>query len=170
MPPKKKKRMPRLLYFFYRGDLHKKVRINRPKDIITAWNYPKGKLEVYQYSDVRKNGSKAFSTREVCQLVNRGRTSVEMAIVNGMVPQPQMTYSIDENRNPYAYYWSEDDIMGLHDYFSSVHFGRPRKDGGTTPKEMPTAAELRAMMRQGTVLYVQNDEGEFIPTWQAEKF
>lgn len=166
-PPKKK--MPPLRYFFYRGDLHKKQQINRGADIITAWNYPKATLERYIYSDVRKNGEKAFTTKQVCAMVQRGRTAVESAITDGMVPRPQFTYGMDENRNMYAYYWSEKDILALHDYFKSLHHGRPRIDGEVTPKQLPSAAELRSLIRQGTVFYVKRGD-EFVPTWQAEKF
>lgn len=170
MPPKKRAKLPKLLYFYYNGDLHKKYHIHRGNDVLTAWNYPKGKMEKYVYSDVRKNGSKAFSTKQVCNMLNRGRTQVEMAIVNGMFPAPQHSYSVDENRNMFAYYWSEQDILNAHEYFSTVHRGRPRKDGLITPQALPTRAELRAMIRQGTVFYVQTESGEFVPTWEAEKF
>ena len=161
--------MTPLRYFFYRGDLHKKIHIHRPNDIIIAWNYPKGKSERYVYSDVRKNGEKAFSTREVERLVNRSQKTIKEAIRLGMIPQPQRTYGLDAERNEYAYYWSEKDIMGLWEYLTTVHRGRPRKDGLVTPKDLPTASELRAMIRQGTVFYVKVGD-EFVPTWRAETF
>lgn len=169
MTRKKRARLPKLGYFFYNGDLHRRIHINRSADIITAWNYPKGKMEKYIYSDVRKNGGKAFSTIQVCEMVCRKRITVERAIWNGYV-NPQFTYGLDEARNKYAYYWSEKDIMDLHAYLMTVHIGRPRADGMVTTGKLPTASELRAMIRQGTVLYVKNDAGEFVPTWQAEKF
>jgi hypothetical protein len=161
--PKKKP----LNYFFYRGDLHKKIHINRPNDVIVAWNYPKGKTERYVYSDVRRNGERAFSTKEVCQLVNRKWRIIMKYISQGMIREPQHTYGLDEKRNTYAYYWREQDIMDLHAYLCTVHYGRPRKDGRVTPKDMPTASELRAMIRQGTVLYVKVGD-KFVPTWRAE--
>lgn len=156
-----------LRYFFYRGDLHKKIHINRVNDIVVAWNYPRAKAERYIYSDVRRNGGQAFTTKQVGQMVNRSRTTIKNAINDGMVPCPQRTYGLDAERNGYAYYWSEKDIMVLHDYLKSIHFGRPRKDGLVTPRQMPTASELRAMIRQGTVFYVKQGD-EFIPTWRAE--
>lgn len=164
----KKKSKP-LRYFFYRGDLHKKIHINRAADVITAWNYPKAQLVKYVYSDVKKSGEKAFSSTQVQKMVNRGRLTIERAISDGMIHRPQNTYGLDENRNFYAYYWSEKDIMALHDYLKTVHRGRPRKDGLVTPSNLPTAAELRAMIRQGTVFYVKQGD-EFVPTWKAEKF
>lgn len=164
---RKKPKTPPLRYFFYRGDLHKKIHISRPNDLIVAWNYPKGKAERYVYTDVRRNGAQAFSTRQVEKMVNRSRTTIKTAISEGMIPAPQRTYGLDAERNGYAYYWSEKDIMGLHDYLKTVHHGRPRKDGLVTPRDLPTASELRAMIRQGTVFYVKQGD-EFVPTWRAE--
>lgn len=158
-----------LNYFFYHGDLHKKIHINRAADVITAFDYPQNKLCKHIYTDVRKNGERAFSTREVCKMIHRGRLAVERAILEGNIQRPQITYGLYGNRKQYAYYWSEKDIMGLHDYFKTVHRGRPRKDGLVTPSNIPTASELRAMIRQDTVLYVQTDDGQFVPTWQADK-
>lgn len=159
-----------LRYFFYNGELHKKIRINRPTDSIVAWSYPRGHTVKLVYSQVRRNGEKAFSTRQVSELIERSIRTVKGIVEAGMIPAPQMTYGIDENRNSYAYYWSEKDIMNLHEYLLTVHRGRPRKDGEITPGDMPSAAELRAAIRQGTVFYVKTASGEFVPTWQAEKF
>lgn len=167
MTGQKKPKTKPLRYFFYRGDLCKKVHIHRPNDIITAWNYPKGRLDKYVYSDVRRNGEMAFSTRQVEQMIGRSQKTIKNAIADGMIRKPQRTYGIDAERNGYAYYWSEKDIMELHDYLKTVHCGRPRKDGRVTPKELPTASELRAMIRQGTVFYVQVGD-KFVPTWRAD--
>ena len=169
MSKRKKPKMRPLRYFFYRGDLHKKIHINRPNDVIVAWNYPMECSERYVYTDVRRNGEQAFTTKQVCQMVNRSRTTIKMAISEGMIEAPQRTYGLDEERNGYAYYWSEKDIMALHDYLKSVYRGRPRKDGWVTPVGLPTAAELRATIRQGTVFYVKSGD-EFVPTWRAESF
>lgn len=164
--PKKPKVKP-LRYFFYRGDLHKKIHINRPDDIVVAWNYPKGKTERYVYSDVRRNGEPAFLTKQVSVMLNRAPRILKGAVRAGMIHTPQRTYGLDENRNGHAYMWSEKNIMEAHAYFATVHIGRPRNDGLVTPKQMPTASELRAMIRQGTVFYVQVGD-EFVPTWRAD--
>lgn len=170
MTTRKKPRLKPLRYFFYRGDLHKKIHISRGDDLITAWNYPKGKAEKYVYSDVRKNGERAFTTAQVADMINRTPENVWRHVSVGDVRVPQHTYGLDEKRNLYAYLWSEKDIMDLHAYLKTVHIGRPRADGLVSTGKLPTATELRAMIRQGTVLYVKDSEGNFVPTWQAEKF
>lgn len=166
---KKKSKLPPLLYFYYHGDLHKKLHIDRGNDLITAWNYPEHKVAKYQYSDVRKNGGKAFTTTQVCEMINRSRDRIFAHMASGNVRPPQKTYGLEPGQSSYAYYWSEDDIMDLHSFFRTVHIGHPRKDGQINTRDLPTASELRAMIRQGTVLYVKVGD-EFVPTWQAENF
>lgn len=169
MRSQKKKTKP-LRYFFYRGDLCKKQHISRANDVIYAWNYPKAKVETYVYSDVRRNGEQAFTTRQVLELLNRkDKEFIGKAIKEGMINQPTLSYGIDENRNPYGFYWREQEIMDLHEYLKTVHIGRPRNDGRINTGNLPTTAELRARIRQGTVFYVKVGD-EFVPTWQAEKF
>lgn len=158
-----------LTFFFFDGDLHRKVHINRGSDVITAWNYPKAELKKYVYSRVRRDGQKAFTTTEVGEFVNRKKRSIKYAMARGDIPMPQQTYTLDEERRPLTYYWREEDIMELHAFLTTVHKGRPRKDGRVTPSNLPSASEVRAMIRQGTVLYTKSGD-TFVPTWQAEKF
>jgi hypothetical protein len=157
-----------LKFFFYRGDLHKKIHINRGIDVITAWNFPKATLNKYVYTDVRNNGEKAFTTKQVAEMVNRKPLTIKKCITEGKIFRPQISYSI-EDRNEGSFFWCEKDILALHEYLSSIHGGRPRADGRVTPKELPTASELRAMIRQGTVLYVRQGD-KFVPTWRATNF
>lgn len=171
MTKKKKPKAKPLRYFFFHGDLHKKIHISRGNDIIIAWNYPKGEAKKYSYTDVKRNGERAFSTRQVCDMVGRSKHRIDAAISAGNIRRPQVTYGMDAERNEYAYYWSEKDIMDLHAFLITVHRGRPRLDGRVTAGGgLPTAAELRAMIRQGTVFYVKDSDGNFVPTWDAEKF
>jgi len=161
-----RKRSNKLNYFYLNDLLHKRLHINRGADVITTWCYPLHKRVVYTYSDVKINKQPAFTTKEVCEMVNRGRLTLENAIHNGNIEAPQYTYGLDENKNKFKYMWSEKNIMELHAYLSSVHRGRPRKDGMVTPQKLPTARELRAMIRQETVFYVRDESGEFRPTWR----
>jgi hypothetical protein len=157
-------------YFFLNGQLHKKLIINRAADQITAWCYPLGKRVAYTYSDMKMRYKPAYSTKEVSAMLNRHRVVLERCMARGDFSYPQFTYTIDEHRNKGAYYWSEENIMEAHAFFLTQHYGRPRKDGIVTPKPMPTARELRAMIRQEQVMYVKNADGEFVPTWKAQDF
>lgn len=159
----------RLNYFFLNDTLHKKLFINRGKDLLTAWNYPEAKKVMYTYSDVLNRHQTAFTTTQVSGMVNRKRMTIELAIKHGMIARPQNTYGLDENRNFYQYMWREKDIMDLLDYLATVHRGRPRKDGGISIKDLPTPRELRAMINNDQILYVKSGD-TFVPSWRAKEF
>lgn len=158
-----------LTYFFLNGMLHQRLHINRGTDELTAWCYPKGKRVVLSYAQTRRDYQPAFSMRQVEKLLNRGRQSLQRAIMRGDLAEPPYSYTLDEHRRKRKYFWDEQSIMDAHAYFASRHFGRPRNDGKTTPKELPTPRELRAMIRQEPMLYVKDGE-EYVPTWAASDF
>lgn len=164
-------------YFYLDGEvdgkivplLHKKLHINRGADTIIAWCYPLHRRVALTYSDVKKRMDPAFSTQEVAKMINRGRQSIEFAILDGNIEAPQFTYGLNEHKQKFKYMWHENDIMKAHAYFSTVHRGRPRKDGMITPQRLPTARELRAIIRNNEVLYVKVGD-EFKPVWEAPDF
>lgn len=158
-----------LNYFFLNDLLHKKLHINRGADTITTWCYPLHKRVAYTYTDVKKNMAPAFSTVEAAKMLNRGRVSLERAILRGDIEAPQFTYGIDENKNKFKYMWNEKNILEAHAFLSTQHAGPPRKDGLITPKKLPTVRELRAIIRQSEILYVKVGD-EFRPVWDAEDF
>lgn len=159
-----------LNYFYINGLLHKKLRINRSQDEIITWCYPLGKRVTYTYSQVIRNKEPAFTTQQVCAMIGRGRTAVELALMNGEVEKPQYTYSLsDTEKKKYKHMWSEQDIMSLHDYLSTRHRGRPRNDGLVIPQAMPSKRELRALIRNEEIFYVK-DGDEFKPIWRAQDF
>lgn len=156
---------PILNFFYLNGDLHKKLEINRGKDRLVAWNFAKHKRAVYNYTDTLRFMDPAFTTKQVCAMLNRGRVSIENAIKDGMIERPQFAYTLDERRRITKYMWHEDNILMALDYFASIPQGRPRKDGRiTAASNLPTPREVRAMVRHGG----KPAEGEqFTPTWRA---
>lgn len=156
--------------FFLNGMLHRKLRIVRATDTIETWCYPENRRVAYTYSDVRKNYERAYSTKEVSEMISRSVRSIKQVLETGGIEQPHVMTSLTVNKTKHAYRWNEEDIMRLHTYYLNTHRGRPRKDGRITPQALPTARELRAMIRQEQVLYVRNEDGNFVPTWQAEDF
>lgn len=150
--------------------LHRSLHINRGADTITTWCYPLHKRVAYTYSDVKKHKEPAFTTKEVGKMLNRGRLTLEHAILRGDIEEPQYTYGLNENKKKFKYMWHENNILEAHAFLSTIHKGRPRKDGLVTPQKLPTVRELRAMIRQEQILYVLDDDGEFRPVWKAQDF
>ena len=157
---------PPLNLFFLNGKLHKKLRIVRPADTIETWCYPEHRRVAYAYSSVRKEYKPAFKTKEVAEMLMKSTQTLENAIAAGGIEEPSVMYSLTEHKRKWGWRWSEEDIMATHAYFLNVHRGRPRNDGKITPQNMPTAAELRAMIRQEQIFYVKTEDG-FRPTWRA---
>lgn len=160
----------RLNLFFLNDKLHKKLRITRAEDKIETWCYPDSRRVAYTYSDVKKNMKPAYSTKQVAEMLGKSIQTIKNILKAGAVEEPAVMYTLSANRHKFAYRWNEEMIMNLHSYMLSVHRGRPRKDGRITPQKLPTARELRAMIRQEQVLYVKMADGSFRPTWQAEDF
>lgn len=166
-PKNGRKKSSKLRYFFVNGQLHKSLHINRSGDTITSWCYPLGKRVTYTYSHVLKTMGKAYKMSEVTAIVNRSRITIERAIINGDIKEPQFTYGLNEARKKYMYMFSEQEVIDLHSYFLTVHRGRPRKDGKVTISDMPTRAEVRSMLRNEPVMGYLDDDGNFHPTWKA---
>lgn len=162
----RRKRKPKVRYFFLEGELHKVLAINRAQDLLTAWHYREGKTVAYVWSDARKRMGKAFTMQQVSQMIGRHRVNIEWYILRGNIREPQRIYALDGTKKPGKYMFSEKDIFELHDYLLTVHIGRPRKDGKITPGKMPSRAELRGMVNHDTVMYVKTDDDEFVPVWK----
>jgi hypothetical protein len=163
--PGKKKASP---YFFLDGQAHKKLQVNHAADILIAWNYPEKKRVAYVLSVARKNMEKAFFTKQVEEMVGRTRKSMINYIHDGLIRRPYLTYSLDGQGKPGLYLWTEQDVLDLHDMMLNHGPGRPRKDGQPVRTNLPSKAELIAMMRNDVVLYTKTRDGEYTPVWQAK--
>ncbi len=157
-------------YFFLNDLLHRRLYINRPADLMTTWCYPLGKRVTFTYTDALRQYDKAFTTKQVGAMLNRSRDRIELAILDGNISEPQHTYGLTPEKRKYKYMWNEKNIMEAHDWFLTVHRGRPRNDGKITPQQMPSKRELRAIIRQEEMLYVKGEDGEFKPVWRAQDF
>jgi hypothetical protein len=90
----------------------------------------------------------------------------------GQIRHPERAYPFDNPNTDRGYaFWSEDNLMELHDYLMTVHVGHPRKDGEITPNQkLPTKAEISARMNNTKTLYIQTDDGTFVPLYEPPKF
>lgn len=159
----------RLKYFFLHGQIHKTLKINNGRDLLIAWNYPEIKKVTYSYSATLKSYEPAFTTKQVMEMLNRRRTTLEVAMKTGMIEYPQRTYGLDENMNFRQYMWREKDIMDAHAYFVTIHRGRPRNDGMIVSQDLPSQRELRALIHDEEIMYVKQGD-TFVPSWRAKEF
>ena len=159
-----------LRYFYLNSRLHKVLRRSRAEDLLIAWDYQSEKRVAYSLTDVNKNKQHAYPISQVVKIIGKHEDTIKMHLSKGNLQYPQQSYSLNGNKTPGKYFWSEDDIRKMHDFFKTVHRGRPRIDGRITPGNMPSRAEVEAIMRQDNILYVKNNDGDFIPVWKQPEW
>lgn len=159
------KRSPKV-FFALDNRVHKKIFINRAKDVIHAWDFEREVIATYSYTMWLKKRQPIFRTGEVAWMLSRSRHAVKKAVWEGAIPAPvKGNYPIETQAQ---YLWKESDIMNLLDYFGSRHFGRPRRDGLVRPlKGLPSPREVKAMIHDDSIMYVKQGD-KFVPTWRAK--
>jgi len=170
MVSKKKTPREKFLYFYLDEKLYKVLHRNRAEDMIIVWDYQQEKRVAFSLTDVSKRKQQAYSVTQAAKMLNRSVDTIRRHWRAGDIRKPYRTYSLDGQRKPNKYFFSEKDMRELQDFFKTVHRGRPRKDGLITPSNIPSIAELEALMRNEKVLYAKNDEGEFVPVWKQPEW
>jgi hypothetical protein len=157
-------RRSRRRYFYLDNRLHVLLRVNRPSNIAEAWDFVKDEPVVYVWSDLKRRMGQAYRTSQAAKFLHRSVDRIMLPIKEEKVPAPQRPYDL-ETGGQGRFYWSDQDIKNMHEYLLTLHRGRPRKDGKTTPWNLPSRPELRAMLEHGTVLYTKTKDGRFVPVW-----
>jgi hypothetical protein len=160
MAGKKRQRTRKsFLYFFLNDKIHKVIRSHRAKDELIAWCYPDRKRVMYSYSQVEKYMSDAYTTKQVGEMVGKHKVTIEEYILQGKIREPQRVYPIgnpDSTWNKFMF--NEKDIMDLHEFIADIGYS----------KNLPTKAELQAILKHNLILYTKTEEGKFVPVWKAE--
>ena len=149
----------KFLYFFLNNKIHKVIKLSRAKDELVAWCYPDKKRVLYAYSEVKKYKENAYTVREVGQLLNKHKVTIEDYILDGKIRYPQKVYPIGNDESTwYKFMYSESDIVDIHQFILEAGYS----------KDMPSKSELRALLKHNTILYTKTTEGNFVPVWKAE--
>lgn len=150
---------------FINDQLHHIIHINIPADIITTFNYEQDKIIRYPYRAMKKSMKKAYSIGEVSKIIKRHPDRIRRGIAAGNIKDGHKSGPKGKK------FFTDEEIIEIQEFFANVHFGRPRKDGAITPKKQSvTKEEVDAKLGRREVLYVQNDEGDFIPVWRTIEF
>ena len=162
----------RLTYFFWDQRLHKVIRINRPANLVDAWDYEARKRVSLLYSDFRIKAKKAVSTGEAARIMHCSPKTIFRILDMKAIHPPSSSYPLhNPDSDRFKQWWGEHNLLELHDYLMTVHVGRPRKDGLITPSQRyPTRAEIIAKMNDTNTMYIKSDEGTFVPVYDPPKF
>ena len=171
MAARQTKRKRRVTFFFWEGKLHRVLRTSYPQNLVEAWCYKDRCTVALLYTDFRRNAQKALRTHEVYKLLRISRQTLETALTNQEIRDPERAYALDGNFNYRERWWSEKDVIELHEALLSHHRGRPRADGRITPnKRLPTIGEIKAFFRNETTLYIQTGDGRMVPVFEAQRW
>lgn len=157
-------------YFYLNGVLHKTLETRRSDNMLTAWNFADGRRVAYVLSDTYRNRQRAYSIGEAAKLIGKHVDTIKRHLRNGNLRKPQAAYSLDGTQKLIRYLFSEDDLREMHDFFKTVHIGRPRKDGRNNPGDLLSGPELEALLRNEKVLYTKNADGEYVPVWKQPEW
>lgn len=156
---KRQRTRKKLQYFFLNGKVHKVIRSARPRDEMIAWCYPDQKRVLYPYSLVEKNMENAYPLKDVAKLLNRHKVTVEEYILAGKIKEPQKVYPISNPESKwFKFMMSESDILDLHQFILDAGYLR----------DLPSRAELQAILKHNLILYTKTNDGSFVPVWKAE--
>lgn len=149
-----------LRYFFLNDKIHKVLKASRSKDEMIAWCYPDKKRVMYSYSQVKKNMETAYTVVEVASMLNKHRVTIQEYILNEKVATPQKIYPIGkpDSENWSQYMFNQKNILDIHQHIL---------DSGHS-KEIPSKAEVQALLKNNLVLYTKTEDGKFVPVWKAE--
>jgi hypothetical protein len=149
----------KIVYFFLNDKIHKTLSSSRARDELIAWNYPDKKRVLYSYALVEKHMQKAYTVLEAGKLLNRHKVTIEEYILVGKIRTPQKVYPIGNPESTwYKFMFSESDILDIHQFIL---------DAGNT-KNLPSRAELKALLKHNMILYTKVSDGNFVPVWKAE--
>ncbi len=159
--------------FFINGQFHEIVNVNRSAGMIRAYNYEDNAVVSYSMADYKKFKQQAYTIKHVSSFIQRDITAIWKAIDRGDVSKPfLLPTNKDAGKGKFAsgrvgiYYFSEDNIYEIRDYFANVHKGRPRADGQITSYKVPTVEELDALLGKREMIYVTNKYGELVTLWK----
>ncbi len=152
--------------YFLNGVLYKIVKVDRSANICYLYEFESKEVKKFMYSDFKKFRKTAYKMNRVSKFLNRHPDRIRRAIWNGSVTKPLLI----KNKDAGIYWFTEENIHELRDYFAGVHRGRPRKDGIVVSHNVPTKDELEALLGNKQMLYIKNKNGDFIPVWRAEEF
>ena len=101
----------------------------------------------------------AYSIQDASKFLNRHKVTIENYILDGKIKQPQVVYPISNPESTWnKYMLSESDILDIHQFILDAGYLR----------DLPSRAELIALLKHNMILYTKDSEGKFIPVWKAE--
>jgi hypothetical protein len=152
--------------YFLNNNLYKVIKADRSSNICHLYTLETEEVKKFLYSDFKKFRKSAYRIGKASKFLNRHPDRIRRAIWTGQVTKPLLVKTGSSG----SYWFTEENIHELREFFANVHRGRPRRDGIVVSHNVPTKDELDALLGNKEMLYIKNKNGDFIPVWRAEEF
>jgi hypothetical protein len=153
-------------YFFLNGDLHRLISVNYARDEAVAWSFPEEKRKLYQWSQVRRNGSRGFTIKQVADMMQRTKMQIYRYMASGQVERPALAIGPESQWRVRVF--TEEEVFKVREVVANQHIGPPRKDGSISNVRVPSREEVYAKMKYNAQLYIKTEDGRFVPLYEAE--
>lgn len=156
---------PSKTVFRYSGEIVRVLKQIPGQDLVYLFVFRTNTTVIASLTEFNKTKRRCWGAYNTMLLIGRQKRSWEIYIQRGLIPAP--TYASPGCvKGPFAAYYDEDEIFKIRDAIAEIPRGSARKDGKMRSRtKVLTKSELRSKIGDGRLLYVQNDEGQFVPIW-----
>lgn len=133
--------------------------------IVKIKNWTKDKFMYMSIAEFKRVRKHAYPPAEVAELLNYSRLTLRDLYMAKIIPSPIPRSAENQDPNGYWTYYKEETIYTIREIIAGRHRGRPRKDGLTINKKVPTESELSARLNKAYVVYLKTEDGTFVPTF-----
>lgn len=166
----KKRRWPQVIarkVWFLGNDLVTIHHKSESAGIVVIKNLTQDRLESMTMKEFRRFRKRAYTITEAAELLNHDRSYLSRRAKEGYWPPPVGRNPGGRQYGTQPAYYNEDHLYQIRNIMSQIHAGRPRKDGFVTNNQTPTETQLRAAINNQLFVYVKDNDGNFIPTFDV---
>jgi hypothetical protein len=148
-------------YFFWNDKPYKVIRQSKRQNIMEALDLENNKRVMLPWAHWKRHHERAYLTSKVAEILERHNIRVRLWLTHEKIPRPYSLAEMDGIERDFGstrvnYLWKEKDILQARDYMES------------TGRECLSRSQVLAKLNSDRLVqYVQDDNGEFVPIWNA---
>lgn len=156
-------------YFFLNEHLHRRLQVNRQRNLILAYDFDDHVKKTYMYNEYMAQRKPAFTVGEAAKLCNRSYWHCYRIFKYELETDWHKAYNPFEDTDWYQFYVSPDQVMMLYDFLASVRQGvkRGSKKWLREANDLPLRQEVLGAMQLYATHYIEDEEGNLIPVYKA---
>lgn len=155
-------------YQFIDGVPHKVVYVHKAMDVLKAIRLTDNEPVQYMYSQARRHMQRAYSTGETAKIIGRAPATIRSDISKESFKKP---FFLAQPRKDAPYFgrwlWREEDILNAHEFYATR---RRNLDGEWCKSSVAPVTEVKAVIGGHKRIYVETDDGQYVPLWREPDF